>query len=121
MNDMTNHFAYYTLNGVLTFRTRDGRTGSEPLALKNETVGQCVNRLAEQLGLDETCTFEELDRTMTTNKEQQALNDFRVMCDEHKGDTEYLHWAADEFLCKLLEADYPELVEQFKALDKWYA
>jgi hypothetical protein len=58
---------------------------------------------------------------MTTNKEQQALNDLKALCDNNLGDMEYLHWAADELLCSLLEGEYPELVKQFKALPKWYA
>jgi hypothetical protein len=56
-----------------------------------------------------------------TTKEQQALNELKDICDNNSDDIEYLHWKADDLLCRLLEADYPELVSQFKALPKWYA
>jgi hypothetical protein len=53
--------------------------------------------------------------------EQQALEELKALCDEHKGDIEYMHIDADKLLCKLLEAEYPNLVAQYKALPKWYA
>lgn len=53
--------------------------------------------------------------------EQQALEQLKAICDEHKGDIESVHLYADRLLCKLLEAEYPNLVKEYKALPKWYA
>jgi len=53
------HLVYYINNQVLNFRVSDGRTGAEPLALRNETEQECIVRLRGQLGLPETaCTLE---------------------------------------------------------------
>lgn len=53
--------------------------------------------------------------------EQEALERFKELHINNEGDTEYLHWAADDLLCDLLEDKYPELIKQYKALPKWYA
>lgn len=58
---------------------------------------------------------------MAVFKEQQALKELKDICDSNEGDIEMVHWEADNLLCELLEADYPELVKQYKALPKWYA
>ena len=53
------HFVYYVARNILNFRVSDGRTGAEPLALRNETEQDCITRLREQLGLPESaCTLE---------------------------------------------------------------
>lgn len=53
--------------------------------------------------------------------EQEALAVLKEICERNIGDTEMIHWEADDLLCALLEKDYPNLVAQYKALPKWYA
>ena len=53
--------------------------------------------------------------------EQEALKTFWAICDEFEGDWDERHYYADKLLCTLLKKDYPNLVEEFKAMNKWYA
>ena len=53
--------------------------------------------------------------------EQEALEALKEICERNIGDTEMIHWEADDLLCALLEKNYPNLVAQYKALPKWYA
>jgi hypothetical protein len=54
------HLVFYVKNDILTFRLSDGRQGSEPLKLLNETVITCCARLKRQLGLDDKVQFENI-------------------------------------------------------------
>ena len=51
-------FFYVTKENILTFRTSDGRQGSEPLNLQKESVIECITRLRKQLQLSDTVQFE---------------------------------------------------------------
>lgn len=53
--------------------------------------------------------------------EQQALEQLKAIFNEHRGDIESVHFYANRLLCKLLEAKYPNLVKEYKAITKWYA
>ena len=53
--------------------------------------------------------------------EQEALTVLKEICIRSRGDVEYVHIEADDLLCTLLEKDYPNLVEEFRSLHKWYA
>ena len=56
-----------------------------------------------------------------TMNEQEALSVLKEICIRSRGDVEYVHIEADDLLCTLLEKDYPNLVEEFRSLHKWYA
>lgn len=53
--------------------------------------------------------------------EQEAIEALKEICERNIGDTEMIHWEADDLLCALLEKSHPNLVAQYKALPKWYA
>lgn len=53
--------------------------------------------------------------------EEEALKKLEEICSKDADDIESMHYYADELLCRLLEKDYPNLVQQFKSLPKWYA
>jgi len=53
--------------------------------------------------------------------EQEALAVFKALVDDNEKDWEVIHMEADELLCSLLEDKYPQLVKEFKSLNKWYA
>jgi hypothetical protein len=63
------YFCYYVRNNVLCFRHEDGRTGAEPLNLKQETKEQAVQRLTVQLGLINPI-LEDLTLTPATTKKE---------------------------------------------------
>ena len=54
------HLTFYVIDDVLTFRLSDGRQGSEPLKLLNESVITCCVRLRRQLGLNDKVQFENI-------------------------------------------------------------
>lgn len=53
--------------------------------------------------------------------EQEALNEFKAICDDNKDDREIMHIEADQLLCRLLEDKYPLLMKEYKLIPKWYA
>ena len=54
-------------------------------------------------------------------EEQEALAVFKALVDNNDKDWEVIHMEADQLLCSLLEDKYPQLVKDFKSLNKWYA
>lgn len=54
-------------------------------------------------------------------EEQGALEALRKIVRDNDKDWEVIHMEADELLCSLLEDKYPQLVKEFKSLNKWYA
>lgn len=54
-------------------------------------------------------------------EEQGALEALRKIVRDNDKDGEGIHMEADELLCSLLEDKYPQLVKEFKSLNKWYA
>ena len=53
--------------------------------------------------------------------EQEALEEFKTICEDNKDDREIMHIEADQLLCRLLEDKYPLLMKEYKLLPKWYA
>lgn len=66
------YFCYYVRNNVLHFRHEDGRTGAEPLSLKQETKEQALTRLTAQLGMINPI-FEDLTLTPATTEKEFYL------------------------------------------------
>ena len=54
-------------------------------------------------------------------EEQGALEALRKIVRDNDKDWEVIHMEADDLLCSLLEDKYPQLVKEFKSLNKWYA
>jgi len=54
-------------------------------------------------------------------EDQEAVSALRKIVRDNEKDWEVIHMEADELLCSLLEDKYPQLVKEFKSLNKWYA
>jgi hypothetical protein len=54
-------------------------------------------------------------------EDQEAVSALRKIVRDNDKDWEVIHMEADKLLCSLLEDKYPQLVKEFKSLNKWYA
>ncbi len=54
-------------------------------------------------------------------EDQEAVSALRKIVRDNDKDWEVIHMEADNLLCSLLEDKYPQLVKEFKSLNKWYA
>jgi len=53
--------------------------------------------------------------------DQEAVEALVQLINAADGDWEVIHIKADRLLCELLKDKYPELVEEYCSLPKWYS
>ena len=52
----------------------------------------------------------------------EAIKELNKIIEEHRGDTEHIHYLADQLLVRVLNSlGYEDLTLKYNSLTKWYA